>query len=254
MDFFFVWGCLLGDWFGRGNSSSDLPEELGRVEVLLSDKTGTLTQNDMSFKKLHLGTVLFGRDSHEDLVEAAYVAFGGSVAEIVAAGEKAVDGSAAILSSSGENPRRGRMVTEVTPVGMASGVISTTTKTTAVGAANEAATSYLNEGGPRMSKTQAVRRLHGRVKEALLAIALAHNVTPAEEHGQRTMQAAVRAHYTTRPSASSRDALQSGHCQPPPSSHVYRTDEIDLDAVIVLLLRLQFVGVCLWRFSPYRPM
>mmetsp|Transcript_5797 Transcript_5797/g.5007 ORF Transcript_5797/g.5007 Transcript_5797/m.5007 type:complete len:131 (+) Transcript_5797:1011-1403(+) len=37
--------------------NSTIPEELGRVECFLTDKTGTLTQNDMIFKKLCLETI-----------------------------------------------------------------------------------------------------------------------------------------------------------------------------------------------------
>lgn len=47
--------------------STTIPEELGRVHYLLSDKTGTLTQNQMVFKKLHLGTAAYSSDTFDEV-------------------------------------------------------------------------------------------------------------------------------------------------------------------------------------------
>jgi phospholipid-translocating ATPase len=51
--------------------TSTIPEELGRIEYLLSDKTGTLTQNEMEMKKIHVGTVSYGTDSMDEV--ATYI-------------------------------------------------------------------------------------------------------------------------------------------------------------------------------------
>ena len=40
--------------------NSDLIEELGQVEFVFSDKTGTLTRNEMELKKVQVGTTVYG--------------------------------------------------------------------------------------------------------------------------------------------------------------------------------------------------
>ncbi|VDN51132.1 unnamed protein product [Dracunculus medinensis] len=59
--------------------SSTIPEELGRISFLLSDKTGTLTKNEMRFKKIHLGTVHFSTDAFEDVSRHVISAYSGKL-------------------------------------------------------------------------------------------------------------------------------------------------------------------------------
>jgi phospholipid-translocating ATPase len=47
--------------------TSTIPEDLGRIEYLLSDKTGTLTRNEMELRKVHVGTVSYGGDAMEEV-------------------------------------------------------------------------------------------------------------------------------------------------------------------------------------------
>jgi phospholipid-translocating ATPase len=48
--------------------TTTIPEELGRIQFLLSDKTGTLTKNDMIFKKLNLEFYSFSEENLDDIM------------------------------------------------------------------------------------------------------------------------------------------------------------------------------------------
>lgn len=107
--------------------STTIPEELGRISYLLSDKTGTLTQNDMVFKRLHLGTVYYGHDAFDQVEQQLN----------------------AIYNVNGEPLPGGSHANSLTL--SASGVMGTKLR----------------------------RSEHTRLLEAVKAIALCHNVTPA---------------------------------------------------------------------------
>ena len=47
--------------------NSDLIEELGQVQFVFSDKTGTLTQNKMEFKKCHCDQHVLGDPTAQEL-------------------------------------------------------------------------------------------------------------------------------------------------------------------------------------------
>ncbi|ORX48008.1 aminophospholipid-transporting P-type ATPase [Hesseltinella vesiculosa] len=68
--------------------TSTLPEELGRIEYLLSDKTGTLTQNDMELKKLHMGTMSYGLDTMDEIQTHLASAFGQELVGISGKGRR----------------------------------------------------------------------------------------------------------------------------------------------------------------------
>ena len=49
--------------------NSTIPEELGRVSYVFSDKTGTLTKNEMIFKKISMSNENFGENNFNELKE-----------------------------------------------------------------------------------------------------------------------------------------------------------------------------------------
>ncbi|KAI2643243.1 phospholipid-translocating P-type ATPase [Xylaria nigripes] len=81
--------------------TSTIPEDLGRIEYLLSDKTGTLTQNEMEMKKIHVGTVSYANEAMDEV--AAYVRQG--------FGLKSNNGQALVMPSSTQNVAAGSTVT-----------------------------------------------------------------------------------------------------------------------------------------------
>ncbi|KAI3323313.1 phospholipid-translocating P-type ATPase [Xylariaceae sp. AK1471] len=56
--------------------TSTIPEDLGRIEYLLSDKTGTLTQNEMEMKKIHVGTVSYANEAMDEVTSYVRQGFG----------------------------------------------------------------------------------------------------------------------------------------------------------------------------------
>ncbi|XP_049763224.1 probable phospholipid-transporting ATPase IIA isoform X1 [Schistocerca cancellata] len=73
---FYSWSIQRdGEISGTVVRSTTIPEELGRISYLLSDKTGTLTQNEMVFKKLHLGTVSYGTETFDEVASHLKTAY-----------------------------------------------------------------------------------------------------------------------------------------------------------------------------------
>lgn len=132
--------------------NSTIPEELGRISYLMTDKTGTLTQNEMIFKKLHLGSIVFGQETLDEIVD------------LLAKSEQIQPGASPAKSQASSS--------------MASSSFD------AFGSSFDSPQSSV------FSESQTQRSMPQKVRTAIMALALAHNVTPTtDELGNITYQA-----------------------------------------------------------------
>lgn len=158
---------------GTTVNNSVIPEEVGRIQYLLSDKTGTLTQNDMIFKRLSLE---FGSYTHEMTGELASILkkqchkYEGPLGDTeVKPKPQALNESQNSHSSSGMNAG------DVSP---RSGGSSRT---------NSSLISQQRSGPiPKRQK----REKEAIVRDLITAMVLCHNVTPVIENGAKMYQGA----------------------------------------------------------------
>lgn len=88
--------------------TSTIPEDLGRIEYLLSDKTGTLTQNEMEMKKIHVGTVSYANEAMDEVVSYVRQGFTTQPSAELASGPKLITPASAFSSSANIGAARTR--------------------------------------------------------------------------------------------------------------------------------------------------
>ncbi|KAI1295658.1 putative phospholipid-transporting ATPase IIB [Halotydeus destructor] len=85
--------------------TTTIPEDLGRLSYLLSDKTGTLTKNEMIFKRVHLGKVSYSTEYFDEvavILRAAFAPQTQPATQQQTGTHRRQDSSASTISSSSE--------------------------------------------------------------------------------------------------------------------------------------------------------
>lgn len=119
--------------------TSTIPEDLGRIEYLLSDKTGTLTQNDMQLRKIHVGTVSYANEAMSEVDSYIRQGFSGLVSS---EGEGSGKVSAFAGSSGGTTRSRREIGSRVRDLVLALALCHNVTPTTSTDDHGKTETTY----------------------------------------------------------------------------------------------------------------
>lgn len=151
--------------------SSTIPEELGRISYLLTDKTGTLTQNDMVFKKLHLGRVAFGKDSLHEVQEHLVQSYQSAQRRL----RRSNSGAESPPTSARKNSSGS---------GSTAAVLAAASSSTQQQQQQPRSDELLAMPADPAAPTKVRKTIHMRVRDAVMALALCHNVTPVREDAE----------------------------------------------------------------------
>ncbi|OTF79082.1 phospholipid-transporting ATPase IIB-like protein, partial [Euroglyphus maynei] len=133
--------------------TTTIPEDLGRIAYLLTDKTGTLTKNEMIFKKIHFGRISYNQEYFDEVTAILRAYY--NPAQITNSGQT----QAAQPVSNYQTHRRE----------------SSTASTSSF-------TFERRRCHMRIDSYEVDREIVYRVQQSVLAIALCHNVTPAYDN------------------------------------------------------------------------
>jgi len=126
--------------------TTTIPEDLGRLSYLLTDKTGTLTRNEMVFKRIHLGKVSYSPEYFDEVAVMLKQSY-----------------TPAVAGGQGQAPSHRRQDSSASNISTASD-----------------RRYYMKHA--RMDSYEVDRETIYRVNAAVTAIALCHNVTPSYDN------------------------------------------------------------------------
>ncbi|KAJ2726062.1 putative aminophospholipid-translocase [Coemansia sp. Benny D115] len=153
-----------GEIAGSVVRNSMIPEELGRIEYCLTDKTGTLTRNEMEMKRIHMGMMAYTLETSDEVTRHVRT----NLRDRGISNTGAAGGD----SASGSGPSGHQQQQQFTNSG------------------NEPEQAGISNAGGKPSALlakghgKARRDMPQRVFDMVEGLALCHNVTPAEESSE----------------------------------------------------------------------